>query len=116
MTAAAPTAPVTVSTHALDAERGGGSPGLPVWLVRRDAHAVQVVGRSVTDEDGRACLFDGPLAPGDYELRVDLGAATRSEGRESFLTLLAVVVRIDRGSYHVPFLIAANAVTVYRGS
>jgi len=115
---ARPRGPVatTVSTHALDAERGGGAAGVLVRLARRRDGGLEVVAEATTDAAGRATLADGDVVPGDYEVRFDLAGYSAARGTEPFLVELTAVVRMDRGRYHLPVLVATHAATVYRGS
>jgi 5-hydroxyisourate hydrolase len=64
-----------ISTHVLDTTRGRPAAGLAVTLRRRGADGEwSVVGRAVTDADGRIKdLASAPLAAGDYRLEFATG-------------------------------------------
>lgn len=97
-------APVTVSTHVLDTERGRPSAGVRVELYDADG---DLVGDGVTDGDGRI----GELA--------ETGAGTYRivfHPPSPFFTRVELEVVLDEGHYHVPLLISSYACASYRGS
>jgi len=104
----------TISTHVLDTGTGTPRAGVPVAL-RRPAGdgSAPLVGKGVTDEDGRIrdLLGDGTLEPGAYRLEFTLDP-------DGFFAGLAVDLRVDDAtrSYHVPLLLAPFGLTTYRGS
>lgn len=100
----------TISTHVLDVENGMPAAGVRVELHRVDG-AERLVGRGLTDEDGRVRrLLEGRLEAGDYRLRFSPDGA--------FFRQLSVTFRVtDTGrSYHVPLIVAPYSLATYRGS
>jgi len=115
----------TISTHVLDAERGLPAVGIHVTLYRigDDGQSIRMA-QALTDSDGRVRdLLERPLQAGDYRLEFTLAgerlaADEVANGPDRFFRRLALDLRItDTGrSYHVPLLLAAYAMTTYRGS
>jgi 5-hydroxyisourate hydrolase len=100
----------SISTHVLDVEAGRPAAGVKVHLWRVDGDERRV-GQGTTDDDGRIRrLLDGPLEPGDYELRFEIGG--------EFFLGLAVAFRVNDSarSYHVPLIMAPYSLATYRGS
>jgi len=108
-----------VSTHVLDTATGRPAAGVPAALIRDGGDGEVVVGRGTTDDDGRVDrLNDGPLAPGDHRVVLDLaGYLDRTHGTV-FHPTITVHVRLDgaRRHYHVPVLASPYSYTTYLGS
>jgi hydroxyisourate hydrolase len=104
-----------ISTHILDAQRGGPAGGVRVRLEHIVADGAPVeAGSGRTDADGRiARLSDRPLVVGTYRLTFDLHDYSRG-----FFGTIALELHVtDAGrNYHVPLLVSPFAITVYRGS
>jgi hydroxyisourate hydrolase len=104
----------TVSTHVLDVAAGRPRPGVEIRL-RRPAGdgSAPIVGRGVTDEDGRIrdLLGGRPLETGAYRLEFALDP-------DGFFGGLALDFRVDdpTRSYHLPLLLSPFGLTTYRGS
>ena len=99
----------TISTHVLDVESGRPAVGVTIELVR--AWDQMLVGRGITDLDGRISrLAESPLEATDYELRFMLTGP--------FFKRLAIAFRVDdpMRSYHIPLLMSPYGLTTYRGS
>ena len=113
--------PATVATRSPPAvRRNACSCGPPPAAVSR-SHGWEVVGRGVTDADGRQRELapDGRrLAPGRYRLIFDTAAYFTRTGRQAFFPEVAVVFAIgeDDGHEHVPLLLAPYGYSTYRGS
>jgi 5-hydroxyisourate hydrolase len=110
-----------ITTHVLDTARGRPAAGVPVTLELKDAGGWRVVGRGVTDADGRLreLLPDGfTLSEGGYRLTFDAGAYFVAQGAEGFYTEVTVsfVVRDAAVHYHVPLLLSPYGYSTYRGS
>ena len=116
-----------ISTHVLDTSRGRPAAGVPVMLEQLGADgavgtggAVRVVGRHVTDADGRVreLASGGTLGGGAYRLTFDTAAYFSALGAEAFYPSVAVTFVItDAGQhYHVPLLLSPFGYSTYRGS
>ena len=69
-----------------------------------------MIGRGVTDADGRIAQLATALDPGRYRLVFELG-------EKGFFRSVAIDVEIGSDAkYHVPLLVTPFAVTSYRGS
>src|SRR5947208_2342056 len=103
-----------ITTHVLDTSRGKPGAGVPVTLERGGGESWRVIGREVTDADGRARLAEA-VEPGLYRITFDTGAYF---GGETFYPEAAVVfeVRDAAQHYHVPLLASPYAYSTYRGS
>ena len=101
----------TISTHVLDTEHGRPAQGMDVALYRVEESGDVVVGRSMTDFDGRIRnLLEGPLVAGDYRIAFSVNGPFFQRIEISFH-----VVDTTR-SYHVPLLLAPYSIASYRGS
>jgi 5-hydroxyisourate hydrolase len=101
----------TISTHVLDTENGRPAGGVEVALMRVEESEERLVGRGVTDDDGRiGRLLEGELESGFYRIEF------RIDGR--FFMSMAIWFRIEdtSRSYHVPLLLAPYQLGTYLGS
>ncbi|HEY3809845.1 MAG TPA: hydroxyisourate hydrolase [Acidimicrobiales bacterium] len=96
----------SLSTHVLDASRGGPRPDVRVEV--RD-HADACVGRGVTDGRGRVEDLAAALAPGRYRIVWRLGGSFVDE-------VSATVDLLEERHYHVPALATDGSVVVYLGA
>jgi 5-hydroxyisourate hydrolase len=108
-----------ITTHVLDAARGGAAVGVTVILELRQASEWVPVGRGTTDGKGRVTtLTEGrPLAPGTYRLTFDIGAYHRESGvTVPFFPEVKVTfnVRDTDDHYHVPLLLSPFGYSIYR--
>jgi 5-hydroxyisourate hydrolase len=103
---------MSVSTHVLDAVRGGPARGVGVRLERDDG---TLIAAGVTDGDGRVADFAGDVEPGVYRLRFDVENYLAAE---TFYPEVLVTFRVaDAGAkHHVPLLLSPFAYSTYRGS
>jgi 5-hydroxyisourate hydrolase len=110
---------VIVSTHVLDTARGRPAAGLAVTLCRRAADgAWSVVGRAVTDADGRVKeLTRDPLASGDYRLEFATGEYFKASGAAVFYPeVLVAFAASDADTHlHVPLLLSPFGYSTYKG-
>lgn len=118
--AAAPAAAADISTHMLDLARGVGGRGVPVTLSRRGPDGGwSVVGRAVTDANGRVRAFgDGAAFPvGVYRLVFDVSAYPDASAAP-FFPEIALVFRVTdaAGHYHVPVVVSPYGYSTYRGN
>lgn len=105
-----------VSTHVLDATRGGPAAELAVRLEGVDG---AVLGAGRTDADGRVSdLAARPLQPGVHRLVFDTGAYHATHGQDTFYPLVVLTFAITDAQcqYHVPLLLSPYAYSTYRGS
>jgi 5-hydroxyisourate hydrolase len=104
---------MSVSTHVLDAVRGGPARGVGVRLERVDG---TLLAAGVTDGDGRVADFAGDLAPGVYRLRFDVESYLAIV--ETFYPEVIVTFRVVDGAakHHLPLLLSPFAYSTYRGS
>jgi 5-hydroxyisourate hydrolase len=110
-----------ITTHVLDTARGRPAAGVPVTLEAKTEGGWRVVGRGVTDADGRLrdlAPADFVLTEGDYRLTFDTGSYFAAAGVGGFYTEVVVsfVVRDAASHYHVPLLLSPYGYTTYRGS
>jgi 5-hydroxyisourate hydrolase len=111
-----------ITTHVLDASRGCPAAGVPVVLERLGSGGQWiVVGRGVTDADGRERTLMGPpgtLVPGIYRIVFDTGAYFAAQQVRTFYPHVTVTFEAAAGhaQYHIPLLVSPFGYTTYRGS
>jgi 5-hydroxyisourate hydrolase len=110
-----------ITTHILDMSRGLPAAGVTVVLELRSGQGWQVLGRGVTDEDGRVKSLlpaDFKLVPGNYRLIFHTGDYFDAQHLESFYREITIsfIVRDADGHYHVPLLLSPYGYSTYRGS
>lgn len=109
-----------VSTHVLDTTRGRPAAGLAVTLRRRGPDGDwSVVGRAVTDADGRVKdVSSSPLPTGDYRLEFATGEYFKALGTAAFYPEVFVTVAAEEGDshLHVPLLLSPFGYSTYRGT
>jgi 5-hydroxyisourate hydrolase len=111
---------VSLSTHVLDAVRGGPAAGVPVRLEAVMPEGPRQLAAVLTDRDGRAReSLPALLAPGGYRLAFDTGAYFAKQGIEEFFypeVVVCFTVTDPEAHYHVPLLLSPFAYSTYRGS
>jgi 5-hydroxyisourate hydrolase len=111
---------MSVSTHVLDTARGRPAQGVPVTLSLRGSEgAWSVLGRAVTDADGRIqALSEGALAAGVYRLEFDTAHYFVQLGTTGFYPEVSVVFILQNpGEHlHVPLLLSPFGYATYRGT
>jgi 5-hydroxyisourate hydrolase len=111
-----------ITTHVLDTARGQPAAGVPVVLEQHaEGASWRLVGRGVTDTDGRlrTLLSEGvPLSAGAYRLLFDTRRYFAAAGIRTFYPEVIVVFEVlgDEAHYHVPLLLSPFGYTTYRGS
>jgi 5-hydroxyisourate hydrolase len=109
-----------ISTHVLDLMSGKPAAGISVTLARLDADGWTVMGKAVTDRDGRVKSVNGArrLKAGIYELNFETGAYFKRKRVKCFHPWVTLTVHVaDAGAhYHVPLLMSPFGYTTYRGS
>jgi len=110
---------MSISTHVLDIGRGRPAGGMAVMLSRRQAGGPwSVVGRAVTDSDGRVNeLSSVPLEAGEYRLDFAAGEYFQGSGTHAFYSEVSVVfVAADGDTHlHVPLLLSPFGYSTYKG-
>lgn len=111
-----------ITTHVLDTARGRPAAGVPVYLEWVSGErGPGVIGRGVTDADGRLRTLLPPeagLQPGTYRLVFDTDAYFAERRQEAFYPEVSIVFTVrDAGEhYHVPLLLSPYGYSTYRGS
>ena len=110
-----------ITTHVLDTARGKPAQGIAVSLERvLPTGPGEVIGRSVTDADGRVRDFGGTdlTVAGRYRLGFDTGAWFAAQGMSGFFPRVVIEFEIPDGAghYHVPLLLSPFGYSTYRGS
>ena len=109
-----------ITTHVLDTAIGRPAVGVPVLLERRaDAGSWLLVGRGLTDADGRARdLCPGGLEVGLYRLTFDTAAYHVARGTTGFYPYVTIVFEVQDPAqpHHVPLLLSPFGYSTYRGS
>jgi 5-hydroxyisourate hydrolase len=110
---------MTLSTHVLDTARGAPAAGIAIALFALDGPERTLLGRSITNADGRtnAPLADD-LPAGSYEIVFAAGAYFSERGIAAFYDEIPVrfAIGVNGGHYHVPLLLAPWSYSTYRGS
>lgn len=114
-----------LTTHVLDTAHGQPAAGVAIDLYRQDGDGRSLLGRFVTNADGRcdsALLADESLRVGVYELDFAIGdyfagrGVAQSEPRFLDIVTLRIGIANANASYHVPLLASPYAYSTYRGS
>ncbi|HEY3881277.1 MAG TPA: hydroxyisourate hydrolase [Trebonia sp.] len=113
---------MTVSTHVLDAGRGGPGQGITVALSRRAAEGTpglagdwRAVESGVTDADGRL-RFASDTPAGTYRLAFATGPYFTAWAVVAFYPEVTIAFTVTEGHFHVPLLLSPYAYSTYRGS
>ena len=111
---------MSISTHVLDTAHGRPAAGLAVSLSRRNpGESWSVVGRAVTDVEGRIKeLSSVPLDGGEYRLEFATGAYFKASGIKAFYPEVSVVFVVAGGEthLHVPLLLSPFGYSTYKGT
>ena len=111
---------MSISTHVLDTARGRPASGLAVTLSHRGANgAWSVVGKGVTDDDGRVRdLSSGRIEAGDYRLDFATAPYFQASGTASFYREVSVVFSVTDAvaNHHIPLLLSPFGYSTYRGT
>ena len=110
-----------ITTHILDVSSGVPARGVPVALERETTAGWKIIGKGVTDNDGRLrdlLASDANLSPGNYRLTFDTGNYFAQQQIEGFYPHVIVVfaVRDAAQHFHVPLLLSPFGYSTYRGS
>ncbi len=111
---------MSLSTHVLDTSRGKPAAGVALQLSLSEGGTFRLVGRGITDPDGRCKTLvpPGPLATGVYRLTFDVAAYFAAQSLETFYPTVNIhfEVKDAEAHYHVPLLLSAWGYSTYRGS
>jgi 5-hydroxyisourate hydrolase len=106
----------SITTHVLDTAEGKPAAGIAIVLEREEASGFVVLGKGVTDADGRLrTLMTGhALAVGVYRITFD----TRTYYADCFYPYVSIafIVKNEAVHYHVPLLLSPFGISTYRGS
>ena len=114
-----------LTTHVLDTAHGRPAAGIAIDLYRRDQDGRTLLGRFLTNADGRcdtALLADDALRVGVYELDFAIGdyfarlGVAQPEPRFLDIVTLRVGIADAKASYHLPLLASPYGYSTYRGS
>ena len=109
-----------ITTHVLDLSRGCPAAGVPVILEHEAAGGWELIGRGMTNADGRiADLLSGKsIEAGVYRLLFDTGKYFAAQHTRTFYPEVTVTFRIENPDqhYHVPLLVSPFGYSTYRGS
>ena len=110
-----------ITTHILDVSSGVPARGVPVILERQTSSGWEIIGKGVTDNDGRLRDLLAPdtnLSSGNYRLIFDTESYFQKQQIEGFYPQVTVtfVVRAAAQHYHVPLLLSPFGYSTYRGS
>jgi 5-hydroxyisourate hydrolase len=103
-----------ISTHILDISRGKPAEGVTVELYK-DLELLHV---TKTNSDGRTdqpMLEGASIRAGTYDLQFRVGEYLPQPAFFQIITI-SFVVADERGSYHVPLLLAPHGYSTYRGT
>ena len=104
-----------ITTHVLDTSRGCPAAGVQVVLERAAGSDWDLVGRGITDSDGRVRdLLTSAPGDGCYRLTFDTGSYLD----DGFYPEVSVTFVVEPGEdhYHVPLLLSPFGYSTYRGS
>lgn len=110
-----------ITTHILDVSTGFPARGVPVILEKQTEANWEIIGKGVTDNDGRSRdLLDSEtiLQTGNYRLTFDTGNYFAQQQIEGFYpqVTVAFTVRDATQHFHVPLLLSPFGYSTYRGS
>ena len=111
-----------ITTHILDVSSGSQARGVSVLLWQQlENSAWKIIGKGVTDEDGRLGDLldpDAILQTGNYRLTFETGTYFAELQIEGFYPRVTIefTVRDATQHYHVPLLLSPFGYSTYRGS
>lgn len=110
-----------ITTHILDVSEGFPARDVPVTLEREIETGWEIIGRGVTDDDGRLRDLLDPeadLRTGNYRLTFETETYFKRQLIEGFYpqVVVAFTVRDADSHYHVPLLLSPFGYSTYRGS
>lgn len=110
-----------ITTHVLDTSEGRPATGVPITLEVEAAGGWELVGKAITDEDGRVSDLvpeETMLAAGVYRLIFDTARYFSAREVEGFYPEVTIIFKLRDPAqhYHVPLLLSPFGYSTYRGS
>ena len=110
-----------ITTHVLDTALGSPAQGVPVTLEREDAGGWTLIGKGISNNDGRISDLvpnETEITAGVYRLIFDTSRYFAGQKIQTFYPQVIVVFNIDNPNqhYHVPLLLSPFGYSTYRGS
>jgi 5-hydroxyisourate hydrolase len=110
-----------ITTHVLDTSRGRPAKGVPVTLEVEAAGGWELVGKGITNADGRIpdlVAEEITLDAGVFRLIFDTATYFAAQATEGFYPSVTIVFKFDDPAqhYHVPLLLNPFGYSTYRGS
>jgi 5-hydroxyisourate hydrolase len=109
-----------ITTHILDVSAGVPAGGVSVTLEQQTLEGWKVVGKGVTDNDGRLRDLLSPdeiLQIGNYRLNFETGNYFFDRHIDCFYPHVTITFTVfDSSHYHVPLLLSPFGYSTYRGS
>ena len=110
-----------ITTHVLDTSKGCPAESVPIQLESWINSEWQMLGRGLTNTDGRLTnlLEPGSLAKGNYRISFDVQKYYSSQNIQSFfypMVRIEFEIQNPDQHYHVPLLLSPFGYSTYRGS
>ncbi len=109
----------SITTHVLDTSLGRPANGVPVTLEVLKGDSFVVLGKGVTNADGRIVeLLKQPLSEGIFRLTFQTSTYFLSKSLKSFYPSVQIQFEVQdaKQHYHVPLLVSPYGYSTYRGS
>ena len=100
-----------ITTHILDTSKGKPASGVAVTLEVKRGGQWELVGRGVTDQDGRLRTLTEGVA-------LEVATYRLTFGTDGFFPEIAIAFNVEKPGehYHVPLLLSPFGYSTYRGS
>jgi len=109
-----------ITTHVLDTSVGRPAQGLGITLEMESGDGWRLLGKGVTDADGRAAnlISTGHVSAGKYRLTFETGPYYAGRQVLCFFPAVEIifVIRDATEHHHVPLLLSPYGYSTYRGS
>jgi 5-hydroxyisourate hydrolase len=109
-----------LTTHVLDTAVGRPAKQVTIELARHEDTAFKVLGRGVTNDDGRVpnILGDEPFVAGTYRMTFHIKEYLATTDRAGFYPYVEVVFEVTKPEehHHIPLLLSPFGYSTYRGS
>ncbi len=107
-----------ITTHVLDTALGRPASGVPLLLSQALGDGWRIVGRGVTDRDGRCrtLLKKSALRRSIYRLTFGVASYFKSTRQTAFYPSIEIIFTVhDARRHHVPLLLSPGGYSTYRG-